>query len=149
MQIRMRYLSIDSGKPISKIGLGTWQFGSPQWNYGARYAATDARAIVRRALELGVTLFDTAEIYGIDARSRSCRALMRGVAVVNPARFRGFGCSERVLGHALAEDAESAFVATKFYPAGPFARSVRRRAVASAQRLAVPRIDLYQIHQHD
>ena len=143
----MRYVSVQCAKPISKIGLGTWQFGSPEWNYGERYAATDARAIVRRALELGVTLFDTAEIYGIEARSVSCRALMRGVAVADPARLHGFGCSERVLGEALAHDAASAVVATKFYPAGPIAPSIRRHAAASARRLGVSRIDLYQIHQ--
>ena len=143
----MRYLSIDTGKPISKIGLGTWQFGSPDWVHGERSATVDAPAIVRRALELGVTLYDTAAIYGMHARSLSCRALVRGVAVVDPARLRGFGCSERVLGETLVEDAGSAFVATKFYPAGPVSPTVRRHAAASARRLGTPRIDLYQIHQ--
>jgi aryl-alcohol dehydrogenase-like predicted oxidoreductase len=140
-------MNVDGTKPISKIGLGTWQFGSPEWNYGDGYAATGAHAIVRRALELGVTLFDTAEIYGIAARSVSCRALVRGIAVADPARLHGFGCSERVLGEALAEDAASAFVATKYYPAGPIAPSMRRHAAASARRLGLPQIDLYQIHQ--
>src|SRR5581483_1089033 len=60
----MRYLDAGTGKPISKIGLGTHQFGSPDWAYGEQYAGHEARAIVRRAIELGVTLFDTAEIYG-------------------------------------------------------------------------------------
>jgi aryl-alcohol dehydrogenase-like predicted oxidoreductase len=143
----VRYLSIDTAKPISKIGLGTWQFGSPEWSRAARYASVDARAIVRRALELGVTLYDTAEIYGIEARSLSCRALVRGVAVVDPARLRGFGRSECILGQALVQDAGSAFVATKFYPAGPVTPSVRLHATASARRLGTPRIDLYQIHE--
>ena len=62
-------------------------------------------------------------------------------------RLRGFGCSERILGQALVPDAGSAFVATKFFPAAPVTSSVRRRAAASARRLGIPRIDLYQIHQ--
>jgi len=83
----MRFLSIGTNVQISRIGLGTWQFGSREWGYGSSYAEQEARAIVRRALELGVTLFDTAEIYG-------------------------FGRSERILGRALGEDRDSAFLAT-------------------------------------
>src|SRR5262249_40604457 len=80
-----------------------------------RYAATETSAIVGRALELGVTLFDTAEIYGIEARSPSCRALLHGLAVVDPARLSGFGHGERILGDALVEKRASPYVATKFY----------------------------------
>ena len=138
----MRYLSTDTPKPISKIGLGTWQFGSPEWNY----PTLDTHAIVRRAVELGVTLYDTAEIYGIEARSLSCRALVRGVAIVDPARIRGFGHSERILGDALVPYGNAAFVATKFYPAAPVAPSVRLHAAASPRRLRTPTIDLYQVH---
>jgi len=143
----VRYLSTKTEKPISKIGLGTWQFGSPEWNYGARYSAADARAIVARALELGVTLFDTAEIYGMDAKSWACRGLVRGVAVGDPCRAEGFGRSERILGEALAGRARQAFVATKFYPTVPQRPSIGRRAASSADRLGVTAIDLYQIHQ--
>jgi len=118
----MRYLSIGADTRISRIGLGTWQFGSREWGYGESYAGQEARVIVRRALELGVTLFDTAELYG-------------------------FGRSERILGEALAEDRESAFVATKIFPLLPVAPVVEQRAVASANRLGVRRLDLYQVHQ--
>ena len=118
----MRYLGIDTAKKISKIGLGTWQFGSREWGYGDRYADEVARAIVRRALELGVTLFDTAEIYG-------------------------FGRSERILGQALGEDREQVFLATKILPVLPVAPVVEQRAVASANRLGAHRLDLYQVHQ--
>jgi aryl-alcohol dehydrogenase-like predicted oxidoreductase len=118
----MRYLSADTNARISRIGLGTWQFGSGEWGYGASYARQEARAIVRRALELGVSLFDTAEIYG-------------------------FGRSERILGQALSDDRESAFLATKIFPVLPIAPVVEQRAVASANRLGVHRIDLYQVHQ--
>jgi aryl-alcohol dehydrogenase-like predicted oxidoreductase len=118
----MRYLSTVPGKQISKIGLGTWQFGSREWGYGSQYADEVAHAIVRRALELGVTLFDTAEIYG-------------------------FGRSERILGRALGEDRESVFLATKILPVLPVAPVVEQRAVASANRLGARRLDLYQVHQ--
>jgi aryl-alcohol dehydrogenase-like predicted oxidoreductase len=118
----VRYLSIATAVKISRIGLGTWQFGAREWGYGESYAGEGARAIVRRALELGVTLFDTAEIYG-------------------------FGRSERILGEALGGDRESAFVATKIFPLLPVAPVVEQRAVASASRLGTRRLDLYQVHQ--
>jgi aryl-alcohol dehydrogenase-like predicted oxidoreductase len=118
----MRYLSPDTATRISRIGLGTWQFGSREWGYGPSYAEQEAHAIVRRAVELGVTLFDTAEIYG-------------------------FGRSERILGEALGEDRESIFLATKILPLLPVAPVVEQRAVASANRLGVRRLDLYQVHQ--
>jgi aryl-alcohol dehydrogenase-like predicted oxidoreductase len=118
----MRYLDIGTTPKISKIGLGTWQFGAREWGYGEDYARQQARDIVRRALDLGVTLFDTAEMYG-------------------------FGRSERILGEALRERPESpAFLATKLFPVLPLAPVVEQRAVASASRLGTRRIDLYQVH---
>jgi aryl-alcohol dehydrogenase-like predicted oxidoreductase len=117
----MRYLGIDTATKISKIGLGAWQFGSREWGYGDPYAAREAGSIVRRAVELGVTLFDTAEIYG-------------------------FGRSERILGEALGDDRESVFIATKIFPLLPVAPVVEQRAVASANRLGARRLDLYQVH---
>jgi len=118
----MRYLGIDTAKRISKIGLGTWQFGSSEWGYGNGYAEREAPAIVIRALELGVTLFDTAEIYG-------------------------FGSSERILGEALDGSLDSVFLTTKIMPVVPVAPVVEQRAVASANRLGVHRLDMYQVHQ--
>ncbi len=118
----MRYLAVDTHPKLSRIGLGTWQFGSRDWGYGPSYAGQEARVIVRRALELGVTLFDTAEIYG-------------------------FGRSERILGEAIGDQRESAFLATKIFPVLPVAPVVEQRAVASANRLGVRRLDLYQVHQ--
>ena len=103
------------------IGLGTWQFGSREWRYGERYAGREAAAIVRRALDLGVNVIDTAEIYG-------------------------FGRSERIVGAAIAGRRDEAFLATKLYPVLPVPLVVRRRARASARRLGVERLDLYQLH---
>jgi len=117
----MRYIGLDTAKRISKIGLGTWQFGSDEWGYGESYSEHVAYAIVRRAVELGVTLFDTAEIYSA-------------------------GRSERILGRALGEDRESVFIADKIFPLAPGIPSVKRSARASATRLGVPSLDLYQVH---
>jgi aryl-alcohol dehydrogenase-like predicted oxidoreductase len=115
----MKYVET-GGVRVSAIGLGTWQFGSSEWGYGAEYNQSEAGAIVRRALDLGVNLIDTAEFYG-------------------------FGRSERILGEAIRGRRESVFLATKIFPIGlPF--MVGRRARGSARRLGVDRIDLYQQH---
>jgi aryl-alcohol dehydrogenase-like predicted oxidoreductase len=116
----MRYLET-SNERLSVIGLGTWQFGSREWGYGAGYAEHEAGAIVKRAVELGVNLFDTAEVYG-------------------------FGRSERILGTALAEHRDEVFIATKVFPVAPVPTVICRRAEGSARRLGVSEIDLYQIH---
>ena len=118
----VRYLELEPTLRISKIGLGTWQFGAREWGYGDRYAQGEAGRIVERALELGVTLFDTAEIYAL-------------------------GRSERILGRALAGKPQQFVLATKFFPLLPLASVVERRASASARRLGVERLDLYQVHQ--
>ena len=86
----MRYVEVN-GVRLSSIGLGCWQFGSREWGYGKDYVENEAGGIVRRALELGITLIDTAEVYG-------------------------FGTSERVVGQALADRRSEAFVATKVLP---------------------------------
>jgi aryl-alcohol dehydrogenase-like predicted oxidoreductase len=117
----MRYLDVGTTPKISKIGLGTWQFGAREWGYGEGYSGREARDIVRRAVDLGVTLFDTAEMYG-------------------------FGRSERILGEALGDKRESVFVATKLLPVLPLAPVVEQRAVASASRLGTRLLDLYQVH---
>jgi aryl-alcohol dehydrogenase-like predicted oxidoreductase len=119
----VRYLDAGTSTiKISKIGLGTWQFGSREWGYGQQYAERDSQLIVARAIELGVTLFDTAEIYG-------------------------FGRSERILGKAISGQRDAVFLATKILPVLPIAPVVEQRAVASASRLGVTRLDLYQVHQ--
>ncbi|MBA8796010.1 aryl-alcohol dehydrogenase-like predicted oxidoreductase [Friedmanniella endophytica] len=117
----MDFLEVDGLAPVSRVGLGCWQFGSREWGYGDAYADGAARDIVRRALELGVTLFDTAEVYGV-------------------------GRSERILGEALGADRGRAVIASKLFPVAPFPPVVQRRAAGSGRRLGVDRIDLYQVH---
>ncbi|HXB89041.1 aldo/keto reductase [Mycobacterium sp.] len=118
----MKYLDVDGIGRVSRIGLGTWQFGSREWGYGDNYASGPARDIVRRALALGVTLFDTAEAYGL-------------------------GKSERILGEALGDERTEVAVASKIFPVAPFPAVVKQRERASARRLRLDRIPLYQIHQ--
>jgi aryl-alcohol dehydrogenase-like predicted oxidoreductase len=106
---------------LSAIGLGTWQFGSREWGYGTEYAERTAVDITKSALDLGINLIDTAEIYG-------------------------FGRSERIVGRAIAGRRDQAFLATKVFPILPVSSIVQQRAVASADRLGVDVIDLYQVH---
>jgi aryl-alcohol dehydrogenase-like predicted oxidoreductase len=53
-----------TGRPVSVIGLGTWQLGA-DWG---EVDSTDARAVLESSLEAGVTFYDTADVYG-DGRS--------------------------------------------------------------------------------
>jgi aryl-alcohol dehydrogenase-like predicted oxidoreductase len=109
------------GTRLSAIGLGTWQFGSKDWGYGSDYADTEAGRILHRALDLGVNVIDTAEVYGR-------------------------GNSEQIVGRALGDRRKEAFVATKVLPIMPTAGFVERHGRQSVARLAIETIDLYQIH---
>ncbi|MDH5236016.1 MAG: aldo/keto reductase [Acidimicrobiia bacterium] len=110
-----------AGARMSAIGVGCWQFGSKDWGYGRKYAHRTAIEIVQRALDLGVNLIDTAEVYA------------RGV-------------SEMTVGRALEGRRDEAFVATKVLPTWPSAKTVEEHGRLSALRLQVDTIDLYQIH---
>jgi aryl-alcohol dehydrogenase-like predicted oxidoreductase len=115
----MKYVDV-GGARVSAIGLGAWQFGTAEWGYGEDYASGEALTIVEHALDRGVNLIDTAEMYG-------------------------FGRSERIVGQAIKGHREKVFLATKLFPVGlPF--QVVSRARGSARRLGVDRIDLYQQH---
>jgi aryl-alcohol dehydrogenase-like predicted oxidoreductase len=116
----MRFVEVE-GARLAAIGLGCWQFGSSDWGYGEDYARNEAKAIVHRALDLGVNLVDTAEIYA-------------------------YGRSERIVGEAIRGRRDEVFLATKLFPIMPLAPVVEQRAHASARRLGVDTIDLYQVH---
>jgi len=116
----MRYVEV-GGVRLSVIGLGTWQFGSREWGYGREYADGAALEITRKALDLGVNLIDTAEMYA-------------------------FGQSERIVARAVAGRRSEAFLATKVFPVLPIAPVVEWRGRSSARRLGVDSIDLYQVH---
>jgi aryl-alcohol dehydrogenase-like predicted oxidoreductase len=118
----MRYVEAQ-GLRASVVGLGAWQFGSPEWGWGDGFGPAEARAIVDRARQLGVTLIDTAEIYGK-------------------------GSSERVLGQILAtpEVRDSVVLASKVAATWPTRDRVEAAARASLARLRTGRLDLYQVH---
>jgi aryl-alcohol dehydrogenase-like predicted oxidoreductase len=116
----VRYLDV-SGERLSVIGLGTWQFGSSEWGYGREYDDVETGKIVARALDLGINVFDTAEIYGR-------------------------GASEIILGRALSGHRDRAFIASKFFPIVPLPGTVVSHGLQSRDRLGVDHMDLYQIH---
>jgi aryl-alcohol dehydrogenase-like predicted oxidoreductase len=124
----VRYRSLGEGGPeVSVVGLGCNNFGS-------RVDANGTRAVVDSALDAGVTLFDTADVYG------------------------NFGDSERFLGAALLGRRDRVAIATKFggtagrsdVPVVRGSREYIRRAVeASLERLRTDWIDVYQYHHPD
>jgi aryl-alcohol dehydrogenase-like predicted oxidoreductase len=115
-----------SGLQVSIVGLGCN-------NFGRRCNEEATRAVVEKALDLGVTLFDTADVYGPG------------------------GLSEELLGKALGARRREIVLATKFgLPMGEGAlrRGASRRWIldaveASLRRLATDWIDLYQLHFPD
>ena len=123
----MEYRNLgDSGLKISLAGLGCN-------NFGMRCDTEQTRAVVHRALDEGVTFFDTADIYG------------------------NRGGSEELLGKALGKRRREVVVASKFGMAmgsGPYERGASRRyimaaAEASLRRLDTDYLDVYQLHQPD
>jgi aryl-alcohol dehydrogenase-like predicted oxidoreductase len=121
----------NSGVEASRIGLGTWAIGG--WMWGGTDEA-EAIAAIRSAVERGVTLIDTAPVYG-------------------------FGHSEEIVGQALAEGGlrERAVIATKLglaWKEGKVSRDssparIRQEIEDSLRRLQTDRIDLYQVHAFD
>jgi aryl-alcohol dehydrogenase-like predicted oxidoreductase len=116
----VRYVEA-GGARVSSIGLGCWQFGSKDWGYGKEYGDTVAGELVHYALDHGVNLIDTAEIY---AR----------------------GASEAIVGRALEGRRDEAFLATKVVPTWPTADRVEEHGRLSSMRIGVKSIDLYQQH---
>jgi aryl-alcohol dehydrogenase-like predicted oxidoreductase len=116
----------ESGPLVSVAGLGCN-------NFGLRIDLEASRKVIHKALDLGITLFDTADIYG------------------------NRGGSESILGQVLGENRKRIVLATKFGGAmdqagtlkGAARRYIMSAAEASLQRLRTDSIDLYQIHFPD
>ena len=119
-----------TGLRVSEIGLGAWALGGNA--HGNSYGPTDdatSLAAIRRAVELGCTFFDTADVYG-------------------------WGHSEELLGQALEDRREEILLATKvggdFYRAGvrlDFEPGYIGFALErSLHRLRTDHVDLYQLH---
>ena len=115
-----------SGLEVSVVGIGCN-------NFGGRIDEAATRLVVDRAIELGVNLFDTADVYG------------------------GSGRSEELLGRALGNRRADVVIATKFAAPmgeGPMRRGASRRYIMTAvedslRRLGTDYIDLYQVHLPD
>src|SRR5215469_14117660 len=130
-----------TGLSVSRVCLGCMSYGDPDaslpgqslgWKWALR--EDEARPFFKKALELGINFFDTANVYS-------------------------FGASEEVTGRALRDMArrEDVVIATKVFSPmrpGPSGRGLSRKAIlheidASLKRLGTDYVDLYQIHRWD
>jgi aryl-alcohol dehydrogenase-like predicted oxidoreductase len=111
-----------SGLRVSRVGIGCN-------NFGGRIGEEETRAVVQAALEVGITFFDTAEVYGNE------------------------GGSERLLGEILEGRREEVVIATKFGwkadAGGGSAQNVRRAIAGSLERLRTDYVDLLYLHRPD
>lgn len=131
----MEYVRLGStGMKVSRLCLGAMTYGSKKWRPWV-LDEEEARPFIRRALELGINFFDTADMYSV-------------------------GASEEVLGRALKDfgpGRDRLVIATKVYNPmgdGPNERGLSRKHIfdaidASLRRLGVDYVDLYQIHRFD
>jgi len=111
----MRYVSLTGGERVPALGLGTWHMGERAQARGAEAAA------LRRGLDLGLELIDTAEMYGE-------------------------GGAEEVVGEAMAGRRDEVFLVSKVYPHNASAAGAVAACERSLARLATDRIDLYLLH---
>ncbi|CAN1208735.1 aldo/keto reductase [Tumidithrix helvetica PCC 7403] len=115
-----------TGLQVTPLGVGTWAWGDKFfWTYGQDYGLEQIKAAYDASIAAGITLFDTAEVYGL-------------------------GESERILGKLIkSSPAGSLAIATKYMPlpCRVSAKAVKKALSASLERLQLKKIDLYQIHQ--
>lgn len=116
----MQYRKLGSSDlNVSVASFGAWQIGDS--TYWGADDETDAQRVIDVAIDKGINLFDTAEMYGK-------------------------GESERVLGHALGAKRDRVYVASKVWPDKCAPALLRQACEDSLQRLGTDYIDLYQIH---
>ncbi|KPM54414.1 alcohol dehydrogenase [Frankia sp. R43] len=131
----MKYANLGaSGLRVSRVALGCMSFGRPGTGRDWALDADAAKAVFQQAVELGITLWDTANIYSQ-------------------------GTSEEITGEAVKKYTrrDQVVIATKLFApmgSGPGGRGLSRRAIfeqldASLRRLGTDWIDLYQIHRFD
>src|ERR1035441_8820918 len=131
----MDYIRLGSaGLKVSRICLGTMTYGSKQWREWV-LEEEESRPFIRRALELGINFFDTADVYSL-------------------------GVSEEILGRALKDfgpPRDRVVIATKVFSVvgdDPNQRGLSRKHIMhsiddSLRRLGTDYVDLYQIHRFD
>jgi diketogulonate reductase-like aldo/keto reductase len=111
----MRHLSLPDGGKIPVLGMGTWGMGE------RRGAAKEEIAALKLGLELGLTLIDTAEMYGE-------------------------GGAEAVVAEAIAGRRDEVFIVSKVYPHNASRRGTVAACERSLKRLGTDRLDLYLLH---
>lgn len=131
----MKYVKLgNSGLEVSRLCLGCMSFGTDNWIHDWVLEEKESRDIIKRALELGINFFDTANIYSL-------------------------GVSEEILGRAIKDFAnrDEVVIATKVYNPmrqGPNSKGLSRKAIfqevhASLKRLNTDYIDLLVVHRWD
>src|SRR5688500_18890472 len=111
----VRTTALPSGEQIPVLGQGTWRLGQ-----GRRDPAVEIRTL-RRGLDLGMTLVDTAEMYGD-------------------------GAAEVLVGEAIAARRDEVFLAGKVLPQHATADGMTDACKASLGRLRTDRLDVYLLH---
>jgi diketogulonate reductase-like aldo/keto reductase len=111
----MRTVALPSGEKVPALGMGTWRMGE---NMTMRAEEIET---LRLGLELGITLIDTAEMYGE-------------------------GRTEELVGEALSQSRDQAFIVSKVYPHNASRSGTIAACERSLRRLRTDRIDLYLLH---
>jgi diketogulonate reductase-like aldo/keto reductase len=110
-----RTTTLASGEQVPVLGQGTWHLGD------GRHPAAEEAAALRLGLDLGLTLIDTAEMYGN-------------------------GAAERLVGEAIADRRDEVFLVSKVLPQHATAKGTVEACEASLRRLRTDRLDLYLLH---
>lgn len=111
----MRTLTLPDGESVPALGQGTWMMAETPGRRAEELAA------LRRGLDLGLTLIDTAEMYGE-------------------------GAAEELVGEAIAGRRQEVFLVSKVYPHNASTSGVPTACERSLKRLKTDRIDLYLLH---
>jgi diketogulonate reductase-like aldo/keto reductase len=111
----MRHVTLSSGQKMPVLGQGTWGFGE------RGKGRAEAVAALRAGIDLGMTLIDTAEMYGE-------------------------GGAEEIVGEAIAGRRDEVFLVSKVYPHNASRKGAIAACERSLKRLATDRIDVYLLH---
>ncbi|MEG8038617.1 aldo/keto reductase [Sphingomonas sp. LR60] len=111
----MKFATLPDGEKVPALGQGTWMMGERRDRRAAEIAA------LRAGVELGMTLIDTAEMYGD-------------------------GAAETLIAEALGEVRDQLFLVSKAYPQNASRKRLAAACDASLRRLGTDRLDLYLLH---
>ena len=111
----MRTVTMPQGNPMPVFGLGTWRMGEHADQFGHEIE------LIRAAIDMGITLLDTAEMYGE-------------------------GGAEEVIGAAIEGRRDGLFLVSKFFPHNASRNGVIEACERSLRRMKCDYIDLYMLH---